>query len=226
MPQSFQASSDPVLVTADDREPESVIQALKALPKVRVTVSRLKLGDYRVDGRLLVERKTLLDFALSVLDGRLFTQAARLAASGIPVALILEGKATDLAASRIRREALQGALVSVSLVFGIPVLRSVGPEETAKLMLYAANQLRAATTGALPRPGRRPKGKRRTQLALLQGLPGVGPRRARQLLDAFGTVEAVLRTDAAALEALPGIGQKTAQAIRWAVTEAAAEYDH
>jgi len=196
------------------------------LPKVRVTVSRLKLGDYRVDGRLLVERKTLLDFALSVLDGRLFTQAARLAASGIPVALILEGKATDLAASRIRREALQGALVSVSLVFGIPVLRSVGPEETAKLMLYAANQLRAATTGALPRPGRRPKGKRRTQLALLQGLPGVGPRRARQLLDAFGTVEAVLRTDAAALEALPGIGQKTAQAIRWAVTEAAAEYDH
>lgn len=211
-------------MTADDREPDSVTDALRALPSVQVTISRLKLGDYRVDHRLLVERKTLLDFALSVLDGRLFSQAARLAASDIPVALILEGRGADLAASGIRREALQGALVSVSLIFGIPVLRSFGPVETARLILYAANQLRAATTGALPRSGRRPKGKRRIQLRLLQELPGVGPRRAQLLLDAFGTIEGVLRTDADALEALPGIGGKTAQAIRWAVTEAETEY--
>lgn len=91
-------------------------------------------------------------------------------------------------------------------------------------MLYAANQLRAAATGALPRPGRRPKGKRRTQLALLQGLPGIGPRRARQLLDTFGTIEAVINSDEHALQAIPGIGGKTAQAIRWVVTEAEGEY--
>ena len=225
MGESLQVPLGCILVTADDREPESVMHALKALPRVRVEVSRLKLGDYQVDDRLLVERKTLLDFSLSILDGRLFSQAARLAASDIPVALILEGKATDLAASGIRREALQGALVSVSLVFRIPVLRSAGPEETARLMLYAANQLRAATNGALPRPGRRPKGKRRIQLRLLQGLPGVGPRRAKQLLDAFGTVEAILRTDANSLEQIAGIGKKIAQGIRWAITEVEAEYD-
>lgn len=224
MRSSAHMPSNSVLVTADDREPESVVDALKALPGVRVTTSRLKLGDYQVDDRLLVERKTLPDFALSVLDGRLFSQAARLAASGIPVTLVLEGRAADLAVGRIRREALQGALVSLSLVFRIPVLRSGGPEETARLILYAANQLRAATTGALPRLGKRPKGKRRIQLALLQGLPGVGPRRALLLLDTFGTVEEVMRTDAAALEALQGIGKKTARAIRWAVTEAGAEY--
>lgn len=224
MPESSQAFSDSILVTADDREPKSVLDALRTLPNVRVSVSRLKLGDYRVDHRLLVERKTLLDFALSVLDGRLFSQAARLAISDMPVALILEGRGADLAASGIRREALQGALVSVSLIFGIPVLRSFGPKETARLMLYAANQLRATASSALPRPGRRPKGKRRIQLGLLQGLPGVGPWRAKQLLDAFGTVEAVLRADADALESLPGIGGKTAQAIRWAIAESEAEY--
>jgi ERCC4-type nuclease len=201
-----------------------VIDALKTLPNVRVAISRLKLGDYQVDQRLLVERKTLLDFALSVLDGRLFSQAARLAASEIQAALILEGTGANLAASGIRREALQGALVSVSLIFGLPVLRSTGPSETARLILYAANQMRTAASGAFPRPGRRPKGKRRIQLALLQGLPGVGARRAKHLLDAFGTVEAVFRTDAEALEELPGIGRKTAQAIRWAVTEAEGEY--
>lgn len=224
MPEFPQDSLTPILVTADDREPESVIDALKALPNVRVTRSRLKLGDYQVDDRLLVERKTLLDFALSVLDGRLFSQAARLAVSEIPATMILEGTGADLAASGIRREALQGALVSVSLIFGLPVLRSTGPSETARLMLYAANQLRAAATGAFPRPGRRPKGKRRTQLALLQGLPGVGPRRAKQLLDTFGTVKAVCQSDEEALQAIPGIGGKTAQAIRWAITESEGEY--
>ena len=76
MPESPEASSDPILITAGDREPQSVLDALKALPSVRVTISRLKLGDYNVDHRLLVERKTLLDFALSVLDGRLFSMQA------------------------------------------------------------------------------------------------------------------------------------------------------
>ena len=81
MPESRQDSLTPILITADDREPQSVLDALKALPNVRVTISRLKLGDYQVDRRLLVERKTLRDFALSVLDGRLFSQAARLAST-------------------------------------------------------------------------------------------------------------------------------------------------
>jgi ERCC4-type nuclease len=179
------------------------------------------LGDYRIDDRLIVERKTLPDFAISVMDGRLFTQASRLAGSEIPAALILEGNASDLAKTGIRREALQGSLVSISLVFGVPVLRSQNPEETARLMLYAAMQMRATTTDALPRPGRRPRGKLRTQLRILQGLPGIGPARARRLLDTFGTVECILAADAEALQKVPGMGKKTAQSIRWAVSEAA-----
>ena len=41
----------------------------------------------------------------------------------------------------MRREALQGAIVSLTLVFGLPVLRSFGPEETARLMVDAARHL-------------------------------------------------------------------------------------
>jgi ERCC4-type nuclease len=216
--------ADPVLVTADDREPETVLAALRDLPGVQVTIQRLKMGDYQVDGRLLVERKTLPDFALSIVDGRLFTQATRLTAAKIPAALLLEGSAADLAATGVRREALQGALVSLALVFDLPILRSQNPEETARIMLYAATQMRAAATGGLTRPGRRPKGKLRTQLRILQGLPGIGPERAQRLLDAFGNVEAVLKADTEALQDISGIGAKTAQAIRWAVSEAAEPY--
>ena len=109
----------------DDREPDSVISALRSMPGVEISVSRLKLGDYLVDSRLLVERKTFQDFATSVIDGRLFSQAARLVASKISAAFILEGTAFDLQSTGVSREALQGALISLSLVFGIPVLRSI-----------------------------------------------------------------------------------------------------
>lgn len=118
MLESPQVTPDTILVTADDREPESMRDALNALPGVRVAVSRLKLGDYQVDDRLLVERKTLQDFALSVLDGRLFSQAARLAASDIPVALV-EGPISPPAESeekpcRGRSSAFPSSLVSRS----------------------------------------------------------------------------------------------------------------
>lgn len=214
-----------VLVIADDREPGPVLQALRALPRVRVSVKRLALGDYRVDDRLLVERKSLQDFSVSVIDGRLFSQAKRLAASAIPTAIILEGTAADLSETGIRREALQGAMVSLSLIFGIPILRSRDPNETARLILYAANQLHAVSSGVAVRRGWRPRGKRRTQIAILQGLPGVGPRRAKTLLERFGSVQGVLTADPSSLEELPGIGAKIAAGIRWAVTEAAAGWD-
>ncbi|MCI4397722.1 MAG: nuclease [Acidobacteria bacterium] len=173
---------------------------------------------------MIVERKSLHDFAISVLDGRLFSQAARLAGSTIPSVLILEGTGADLRASGISRVALQGALVSISLVFRIPVLRSAAPEETAHLMLYCANQMRAAAKGALPLHRHRPKGKRRTQLAILQGLPGVGPKRANALLEKYRTVEAVIQATSESIQEIPGIGRETAEAIRWAVTEAAAKF--
>jgi len=45
--------------------------------------------------------------------------------------LILEGTVKDLAESGIRREALQEALITVSLIFSIPVLRSMNPSDNA-----------------------------------------------------------------------------------------------
>ncbi len=66
----------------------------------------------------------------------------------------------------------------VTLFFGVAVLRALNGEESARLMVYAARRARWFTTGAVPRHGKRPKGKRKARLALLQGLPGVGPLRA------------------------------------------------
>lgn len=216
-----------IRVVSDDREANSAaMAALRLMPDILLSTTRLEVGDYVVDDRLVFERKTLLDLAESIVDGRLFRQAWALANLGEPLrgALILEGTGLDLERSGMRREAIQGALITISLFFGLPILRARDGEESARLMLYAARQGRAFARGPLPRPARRPKGKRKTQLAILQSLPGVGAQRASALLENFGSIEAVISASQQALETIPSIGARTAKAIRWAVCETPAEY--
>ena len=210
----------PVTVIADDRESKSeVIQFLSEMKNVSVGIQRLSLGDYLVDNRLVFERKTLNDFARSIVDGRLFRQAIRLAGAKYKSVLILEGTAKDLRETGVSREAMQGALITISLLLGIPVLRSKKPFETARLILYAARQIKSITKGVFMRQGYRPGGKRKKQLFILQGLPGVGSERAARLLDAFGSVEAVVTAKSEELQSVAGIGKQIAEKIRWAVSE-------
>ncbi len=104
------------------------------------------------------------------------------------------------------------------------ILRSDGPEETARLLVYLAWQARRSARGGLPRPGYRPKGRRARQLFLLQGLPGVGPERAARLLERFGSVQAIMTASADDLATVDGIGEKTAAKMRCALEEPAAEF--
>ena len=109
-------------IVVDDRESTgSVLAALQQRADVLTRVERLPVGDYQVDDSLLFERKTLPDLVASIKDGRLFSQGLRLANAPLRAALILEGRARDLAQSHMRREAIQGALVNLTLFLGIPL---------------------------------------------------------------------------------------------------------
>jgi DNA excision repair protein ERCC-4 len=220
-------SNSSVHVVADDREAGSgVPAALAARDDVTFTVDRLSLGDYLVDDWLRAERKTLPDLAVSIADGRLFRQASRLVSASQRAVVLLEGTVRDLADSDMRREAIQGALLTLTLKLDVSLLRAKTPDETARLLVYAARQMRRAQDGAVPRAsgGTRPSGKRKTQLYVLQGLPGVGPTRAQRLLAAFGSVEAVMTASEEALQEVEGVGAKTAQSVRWAVEEQTVAY--
>jgi DNA excision repair protein ERCC-4 len=213
-------------IAVDDRERADgkVLAALAAQGEARLEIVRLGVGDYRVERRVVVERKTAADFGASLIDGRLFAQAAALALAPERAVLILEGCDQAWRDTGVRREALQGALITIGVFFGVAVLRSDDAEETARLLVYLGRQAQRALQGGLPRPGYRPKGRRARQLFLLQGLPGVGPARAARLLERFGSVQAVVSASADDLASVDGIGQKTAARMRWAVQEPAAEY--
>jgi ERCC4-type nuclease len=209
-----------ITVIADDREASAdVVQHFLARSDCEVFIRRLPLGDYYIAGRLLVERKHWPDLVASIVDGRLFRQACRLAASPLHTIVLLEGSEEDVAECAMTRKAIQGALISVSVILGIPVLHSRNAEESTRFMLYAGRQVQSMISGAVTRAGHRPKSKRRTQLHILQGLPAVGPVRAARLLEKYGTVEAVLTARLEDLILVAGIGRFAAERIRWAVSE-------
>lgn len=217
-------SSPTVRIRVDDREPRSqLLSVLRQATNVKITVERLPVGDYEVDGQLIVERKTLLDLAASLKEGRLFAQLYRLLQAKLPCALLLEGSSDDLVRSGMRREAIQGALMQITLFMQIPVLRALDATESASLLLMAARQLQNLSARKASGPKRyrasRITRKEKQQLYLLQGLPGIGLTRARLLLKQFGSVQEVLAASERELQQVAGIGSSTARKIRWAVEE-------
>jgi ERCC4-type nuclease len=216
-----ESTRHPIQVIVDDREMRGRVPVLlQSDSRFSVTIERLKVGDYEVGGRLLFERKTLPDLVQSIIDGRLFRQALRLRkVEGKRVALILEGTTGDLNRSGMTWEAVQGALVTVALQVGLPILRTRSPEETVKTLAFAAAQARMIASDNLPRAGCRPKGKRALQSYILQGLPGVGPERAARLLQHFGSVRATVAASPEELLEIDGIGCRTVRRIEWAVKE-------
>lgn len=200
-------------VEADLHERGSETARALAAAGAQLIFRRLEVGDYRVGRNLLVERKTAWDFRRSLFDGRLFRQVSRLARAAPRPLVLLEGQDRTLAWPTLR-----GALLTVTGVFGVPVLFSRDPPDSAQWLLTAARQHSVPRDLAYARPGWRPKGKRARQNFVLQGLPGVGPARAESLLERFGTVRGVMNASEPELLEVRGIGKKTAARIVWLAT--------
>lgn len=215
-----------IQIVVDDREARGsrVGALLGRVEDVAVSVRRLRTGDYLIEEKAVLERKRVPDFLASLFEGRLFAQARRLAEAPVRSFLILEGPSSEWTQRHIRREAVQGAMLTLSVVFGIPVLRSQDEEETARLIAYTARQLHSVSTAPLRRSGWQPRGKRAIQLRVLASFPRIGTKRAQRLLDHFGTLENIVAAPPEALSAVPGIGKQTAQSLHWAVHEESLSY--
>ena len=211
-------NKEAIKILADSRERnERIFLALQTEGDIIMQVERLEVGDYLLHN-LLVERKSFVDFCESIKDGRLFRQAIQLARSRIQPLIIIEGISADLTKTSIKREAILGALITLAVIYGIPVLRSRSPEETAKLILFASRQIENSGLNYHCFRRRPPcrnsvHKKSKMQLQILQGFPGVGPSRAKQLLEKFGTIIKVLTASEEELQAVPGFGRKLIKQI-------------
>jgi Fanconi anemia group M protein len=204
----------------DYREKNSGVgEILARQHKIAVASSSLAAGDYVINDEIAVERKTALDFVQSIIDGRLFKQAAQMSRFFESSLMIIEGKDIYSTTVDIHPHAVKGALISIAMTWRIPILFTDDGEDTALLLRLLADQNAAMSCELSCRPGRRPKRMRKRQLYILQGLPHVGPRLAIQLLDHFGSVEKVMTAPEEELRQIPKLGRIKAQKIRDAVSK-------
>jgi Fanconi anemia group M protein len=173
----------------------------------------LDVGDYFIDGGVVVERKTVADFATSLVDGRLFPQAAALARSPYRPVVLLEGPKPSRMPD-VHPHALKGAIVSLAVMWRLPVLYARDPEDSLRILRTLARQVGNSERGILQRYDCKPKRLASRKLYMLQGLPGVGPALANRLLLQFGSIERVIAADETTLMQTPGVGRKKAARIR------------
>lgn len=110
--------------------------------------------------------------------------------------------------------ALKGAVLSLAVAWRLPVLFSRDANESLLFLNILAQQSQAVSKPLSTRHGSRPTRRAARQLFVLQGLPGVGPKLARRLLNFFGSVEAVMRAEESELAKVEGCGAKKAALIR------------
>ncbi len=198
----------PIIVCDHREQPGGVVRHLHQLG-ARIETRTLEVADFILSDRVAVERKTAGDFIDSLIDGRLFDQMKGLKEYPRPY-LVIEGDGLQ-GHRNLSPESIMGAVASVTVDYGIPILQTRDNLETARFLLAVAKreQGRAGRHVAV-------RGARATQdddgisLAALSSFPGVSEVRAAALLRAFGTIEAVVGASEDALAAVENIGPKTA----------------
>jgi Fanconi anemia group M protein len=204
-----------IRIEVDYRERASgVADILRNMSEVTVEEKRLSSGDYLINGRIAVERKTTRDFIISIIDGRLFSQASRLKKSTEKPIIVIEGKDLYHTGYAMDPQAIKGAITSLSTAWYIPVILSKNVNGTADFLVMTGVQDREYQSLYMKRWGRKPKRIKRLRLHILQGLPQIGPKTANRMLEHFGSIEKVITAGESELASVEGIGTKRAAMIR------------
>ena len=130
---------DGVIVSIDHKEEKSALAARLRQEGLTVEIVTLPVGDVKISDQILIERKSTRDFIDSLLDGRLLDQATRLVGAAPRSLLVLEGN--DLFQHRaVNGQAIMGALATLTLDYGLPVVTSADTAETARFIAVSARR--------------------------------------------------------------------------------------
>ncbi|MEZ0394573.1 MAG: ERCC4 domain-containing protein [Desulfurococcaceae archaeon] len=214
----------PVDVVIDSREDSKHPEFRKFLEQrgLRVSVQRLGAGDFLLlapPGRrsVLVERKTVADFANSIRDGRLWDQARRLAEAarvdGHAPLMVVEGWLGSLERTGWRIQSVLRAMDELVLDVGVPILNTPGPRATAEWVAAKAASLGETSKKTVQRlrVEKKPMELMDRILYVAEGL--AGPTLARRLLDRFCTLRDVANAGIQDLMQVEGIGERRATEI-------------
>ncbi len=198
-------------IVADYREKASGITELLIDRGVEVEYRTLGSGDYFINNKVVVERKTKEDFVQSLVANRLFLQCQKMKWYNEYPLFIIEGDPFKTK-HNISKQAVKGAILSVLVAWQIPVLITESKEETVDMLIMAGHQTELAKVPVV-RSGYKPKRVRNRKLWFIQGLPEVGPLISLRLLEKYNSIERVINLSRDELIQIKGIGKRKAGQI-------------
>jgi Fanconi anemia group M protein len=188
-----------------------MVDMLRTVRNLDVRIASIDTGDYVVDdGKLVIERKTIADFASSVTDKRIFLQAERIAALGVRGVLLVEGNIYQQTTMSL--ESITGAL-SWLTTQGITVQHTLSIRHTAHFITKLTRHAVEGLGYDIPYRTMGPKDPAGAAAFVIEGVPGVSTALSKLLHQVFGSVAGLCRAELADLLAVPGIGPAKAKMI-------------
>ena len=208
-----------IVIYADNREANGrIINILKR--RCVVEEKNLPVADYLLSKRVAVERKTTSDFLSSIVDGRLFRQLEELKENFNMPLLIIEGNSIFNGERKIHPNAIRGALASVALDYGIPMLTTENNLETAEMLFIIAKREQIERKKSISLRGqKRSRSMNEIQEYLVAGLPKINRQKSKTLLKHFGTPHAIFTATEEDLMNVEGIGEKLSKKIKRIITK-------
>lgn len=177
-------------IICDIHEKDSLVPGFLAESKeVEYEMKNLHVGDYLV-GDTIIERKTVRDFASSIISKRLISQLDNMLQYEKRI-LIIEG---DIKNSMLNENALMGMMLSIELDFKIPIIQAKDEEETSKFLILLARK-QVKSQAELTFHSRKPESKKEQIQYIIESFPNIGPKNAKKLLKKFKTVRNIISAE-------------------------------
>jgi ERCC4-related helicase len=212
---SKKESGDNIIILVDNRERGFLVEQLHELG-AKIKLSNLEVGDFILSDDVVVEKKEVNDFVSSLLDRRLFNQAIEMKRNFDKPLIIIEGDINEMYASRnVNSNAIRSAMISLTLDYGIPILFSDSPKESAEYLFQIAKREQIERNKSISMRGsRRDWPIEKQQQFLLEGLPMVGSNLALALLKKFKNPKGIANASIEELQEIEKLGPKKAEIIR------------
>lgn len=151
-----------------------------------VYIKQLAIGDYRIGNSVCIEYKTPADFAASVVDQRLFKQSHFMQEEYYTSFVVVDGSMSDcVAESELTMSAIIGATTSVMYREGVPVVFLSGAG-FIDFVLSVIKKIEKQSS-VIYRPVAKKSVVPDDQIRFLSGLPKIGLKMARKLLEKYHT---------------------------------------
>ena len=191
-------------IIIDYREKNSLVASHLVKLGFEIEFRELKVGDYVIKD-VVIERKTVSDFVSSMINQRLLKQIEELKQYKNKL-LIVEGisekELYNDEDSGINSNAIRGFLLSILLKHKIPIVFSKNSEDTAKFI----NVLSKRKEKEINLNAKKKILNKKEQLQfIIESFPGVGPKKAKKLLEKFGSIQNIILAPTEDLKEILGI---------------------